>query len=274
MAKCVSTWIKEINGQRLQLPCGKCFACRGKRASGWSFRLIKEAEVSTSALFITLTYEPEKTPITQNGFKTLLKSDLQKFFKRLRKLNTEKLKYYAVGEYGGKTLRPHYHIILFNADIETIDKAWKLDDKEIGYIHTGDVTKASVGYTLKYISKIGKIPLFERDDRLPEFSVMSKGLGKNYLTKNMIKYHRTDLLNKMFITIEDGKKIALPRYYKDKIYQPMEKQWIGLHLENKQRIEDSYKNLSTISKEWDKEIAIINHKQRMFEKTKTKKDKL
>lgn len=274
MAKCVSMWIKEINGQRLNLPCGKCFACRSKRASGWSFRLIKEAERSSSALFVTLTYDPEKAPTTENGFMTLWKGDVQKFFKRLRKLNKNKLKYYAVGEYGGKTMRPHYHIILFNADIETIDRAWKLDDKEIGYVHIGEVTPASVGYTLKYISKIGKIPLFDRDDRVPEFSLMSKGLGSNYLTENMINYHRNDLLNRMHITIEDGKKLALPRYYKEKIYEPMEKQWIGLHLENVEREKLKHMNLSTKNAHWDEEIRNNLAKQRKFEKSNIKKDKL
>ena len=31
--------------------------------------------------------------------------------------NTTPLKYYAVGEYGGQTKRPHYHIVIFNADL-------------------------------------------------------------------------------------------------------------------------------------------------------------
>lgn len=102
--------------------------------------------------------------------------------KKLRKANPDhKLKYYLCGEYGGKTFRPHYHLILFDAVLPTIQKAW-----EHGSIHYGAVSGASIGYTLKYMAKPGKIPLHQNDDRVPEFSLMSKGLGKNYLTEAMV----------------------------------------------------------------------------------------
>jgi len=34
----------------------------------------------------------------------------------------------------------------------------------------------------------------------------------------MKKWHKSDLENRMYVNLEDGKKIAMPRYYKDKIY--------------------------------------------------------
>ena len=58
---------------------------------------MKEGERSNSALFITLTYDTQFVPITENGYMTLKKSDLQKFFKRLRKLSNERLKYNSIG---------------------------------------------------------------------------------------------------------------------------------------------------------------------------------
>lgn len=207
----------------MSLPCSKCPNCKKRRASSWSFRLIKESEKSTSALFVTLTYDTRYVPITKNGFMSLLKTDVQKFMKRLRKRSSEKLKYYACGEYGSKTMRPHYHLILFNASVLDIEHAWALDDKKIGEIYVGKVSDASVGYTLKYISKDGKIPLFPGDDRLPEFSLMSKGLGKNYLTKEMIEWHHNNLTERVFVPLKDGKKIAMPRYFKDKIYDNIQK---------------------------------------------------
>lgn len=124
---------------------------------------------------------------------TLNKKDIQDFIKRLRqwqKNDASSIKYYAVGEYGGQTLRPHYHIIIFNADINFIEKSWSICTNKklktfskIGNIHYGSLTEASVGYTLKYISKAKQIPLHSNDDRVPEFSLMSKGLGINYLTE-------------------------------------------------------------------------------------------
>lgn len=111
---------------------------------------------------------------------SLAKRDVQLFFKRLRKSQPEgtSIKYYTVGEYGGKTFRPHYHAIVFNAAINTIQDAWQM-----GTVHYGTVSGASIGYTLKYMAKISRIPLHSNDDRVPEFALMSKGLGEAYLKK-------------------------------------------------------------------------------------------
>lgn len=158
------------------VPCGKCPKCLGKRVSGWSFRLMQESKVSETSNFITLTYDTRYVPITRNGYMELSKRDVQLFFKRLRKIHSKtmgasagSIRYYAVGEYGGKTNRPHYHIILFNAKLELIQPSWQM-----GQIHYGAVSGASVGYTLKYMNKVKRIPMHRNDDRQPEFSLMSK----------------------------------------------------------------------------------------------------
>lgn len=189
---------------------------------------MQEDKRSSSAYFLTLTYDTAHVPITAKGYMTLQKSDVQKFFKRLRK-NHEvegiktKIKYYVAGEYGGKTYRPHYHIILFNASLHLIDKSWKK-----GVIHYGTVGGASVGYTLKYMMKPSKIPLHNNDDRVPEFSLMSKGLGENYLTNATREWHEADMEGRTYLPIDGGKKIALPRYYKDKLYTKEQREHIGV----------------------------------------------
>lgn len=158
---------------------------------------------------------------------TVSKKDVQDFFKRLRYYSPKKpkIKYYAAAEYGSDTKRPHYHIILFNADPKNIDVAWGM-----GSVYYGTVSAASVGYSLKYISKKGSIPIHSRDDRLPEFSLMSKKLGANYLTPAMIEWHESDIENRMYLNIEGGKKISMPRYYKDQIYTIEQREHIGAKL--------------------------------------------
>lgn len=157
-----------------------------------------------------------------NGM-TLDKEDVQKFFKRLRKHHKKnkrdgRLKYYLAGEYGGHSYRPHYHIILFNGHYADVMEAWKINGEQIGQIHFGTVTEASIGYSLKYISKPKRIPLFANDHRTPEFALMSKGMGDNYITKAKIHWHHADLDNRYYIPLPDGKKAPIPRYYKDRIY--------------------------------------------------------
>ena len=95
----------------IPFPCGKCPPCQKRRISGWSFRLTKHGQVSNTSQFVTLTYDESNVTKSENGLQTIRKTDLQKFFKRLRKLNHEKISYYAVGEYGDKTQRPHYHLV-------------------------------------------------------------------------------------------------------------------------------------------------------------------
>lgn len=95
----------------IQVPCGKCQICQRNLVHDWAVRLRYEAYSSKSVYWVRLSYDHEHLPINESGFVTLCKADLQKFFKRLRK--KIKFRYFAVGEYGGKNGRPHYHILFF-----------------------------------------------------------------------------------------------------------------------------------------------------------------
>ena len=189
---CITPFYKNIDPtshKEVGFPCGKCYPCLQRRVSGWSFRLMQEHKVSTSGYFITLTYDTDHVPIKLSGYMTLDKSDFQKFIKRLRKQDKSAIKYFAVGEYGGRTMRPHYHAIIFNVyNVDNIDKCWNK-----GTIHYGTVTEASVGYTLKYMMKKSKVPLHRNDDRQPEFQLMSKGLGLSYLTDAIYNRQRNNV---------------------------------------------------------------------------------
>lgn len=211
---------KASDPYHIPVPCGRCPECLKRRVSVWGFRLRKQEEVSDTAHFITLTYDTDNVPISPNGFMTLDKTDVQKFFKRLRKIhpkNAQKISYYHAGEYGGKRGRPHYHIIIFNAREKDILRSWNL-----GSVDVGTVSGASIAYTLKYINKGKVVPAHPNDDRQPEYATMSKGLGANYLTPSVVKHHKKNL-KKAFIVLEDGVKIPIPRYYKDKIYTEKER---------------------------------------------------
>lgn len=224
MFTCMKPFVKKVETNFHTLPCGKCPFCLQRRVHQWSFRLTEEEKVSFSSFFITLTYDNKNIPKSQNGLPTLTKRDPQLFFKSLRKRNKHKIKYYLGAEYGDKTQRPHYHIILFNAKLETIQPSWPH-----GHVHYGEVTEASMQYTCKYISKTKRVQNNEYDDRQREFSLMSKGLGLNYLTPQMIQYHKADLEERVNCTKKGGHKIAMPRYYKDKIYNSDERGIIKAH---------------------------------------------
>lgn len=126
------------NGEYIPVGCGKCPPCRRNRTNGWVFRIMQEDRISDSAYFVTLTYDGDNLPRSYNGLPTLVKSDFQLFMKRLR-INLKRagkqssLKYYAVGEYGSKFKRPHYHAVIFNLpDTDLIESTWGK-----GGIHVG-----------------------------------------------------------------------------------------------------------------------------------------
>ena len=203
--------------------CGRCQPCLRKKQIDWAFRLNKELMVSSSACFLTLTYNDETCPWAEGGF-SLLKKDFQDFMKRLRKhAGSTKIKYYACGEYGDKTERPHYHAIVFNLPRpfeKFIQKAWKY-----GHIHIGTVTEASIFYTTKYALKgLKRKNAWEVDERgrEPEFQLMSNGLGVSYVKDIVVDYLKTN--GTKLLTVQGGAKKKLPRYYIEKMFvDPEEK---------------------------------------------------
>lgn len=257
MAYCIEPYRKE--GSEISFPCGKCFDCRKRRAASWGFRLSQQCQISDTAYFITLTYNTENLHFALKARRpTLNKRDVQLFIKRLRKQHPgQKLKYYLAAEYGGtKKMRPHYHLIIFNMQLTTLlgeqtarrtlkvptlyldgkfEYNIKLWDK--GHITIGTVTNASSMYTLKYLSKPKRVPQYKRDDREPEFSLISKNIGKNYTDSQQIKdWHRADPNERMFVHFQNY-KIAMPRYYKEQIYTAEEREQIAEHIIEKQKTE-------------------------------------
>lgn len=180
-----------------------------------------------------------------------------------------KIKYYAVGEYGTRTKRPHYHAIIFNA---TLDKILKPEDVEqikqgvipldgkyqfespmweYGHITIGKLTEASSQYILKYIQKQKKIPLFKGDDRTKEWAASSKGLGLNYINEKTIKFHQRDI-NRQYLTKENGEKVGMPRYYKDRLYQKWQRELVTMRLQKEELEKHKNKDYKTMTNDFKK----------------------
>lgn len=195
----------------LTVPCWHCFECRANRSAAWAFRLEQEEKQHAEAHFITLTYSDENL-IWVGDKPTLLKSDLQKYWKRVRKSHSKhsknKIKYYAVGEYGTKTHRPHYHAIVFGARADDLEYSWKA-----GHVRFETVCPAAIRYVTNYLCKSAD---YDVTDLTPEFSAMSKNLGLGYITPQMVKWHQQNAAN--YVVRPGGIRQALPRYYKDRIF--------------------------------------------------------
>lgn len=259
------------NREKVPVPCGKCPPCLTRRTSGWVFRLLQQEKISESSVFLTLTYDTDHVNISEKGYMTLCKKDYQDFMKRLRKHhklvgNSSKLSYYACGEYGSKNWRPHFHAIIFNCDKELISKSW---DK--GQIYVDKVTGASIAYTCKYMNKGKLIPVHQNDDRVPEFSLMSKKMGMNYLSDEIVRYHKADL-SRAYVNNGDV-KVAMPRYYREKIYTKGEREAQGkiveqLQVDNEGRRLQSYIDRTGSSDGYDR--ATFESQKAQYESFKKK----
>lgn len=228
---------KAVRGYRTQIvPCGKCPECKKRKQLEWIFRLKVQLKHSKNAFFTTLTYE--NPPESFNGYKTFDSSDHQKFIKRLRKhaqsqnLASKNFKYYSVSEYGTKTERPHFHQILFNLPEELSNKDLFAAIWGKGLVDIQIANHNAIAYVTGYL--LNKVHLREttdvpkdEDDRLPEKAWMSKGLGKDFLSERVIEFYNKKRLP--FIFEEGGKKTTIPRYYKDKIFNDLERKIVALN---------------------------------------------
>lgn len=205
----------------LKVPCGKCIACRIKKRTEWSVRMLHELNYHKANSFITLTYSDEHLP----GDGSLKKRDLQLFFKRLRKelaKDNRVIKYFACGEYGDLTNRPHYHSILFGCGLSIEDRNivmrnWNYTDwsvEEIKNNSFGIAEQDSIRYVAQYIDK--KLTgdkaneVYKSQGREPVFRLLSNGIGLRHCLDNP---HYSDNL---YITV-NGIKMTIPRYYIEKL---------------------------------------------------------
>lgn len=145
-----------------------------------------EAEGYDDNCFVTLTTAPEYG-------ETLKPEDLQKFFRSFRKrIAPRRIRYFAVGEYGGKFGRPHYHAAVFNwpycvrgvardgeacscVACSPVDAAW-----DFGFVSVRKFERGSAAYVAKYtVKKMTRPDDFRLKGRYPEFARMSlrPGIG-------------------------------------------------------------------------------------------------
>lgn len=243
-----------------QVPCGRCHNCLSRKMRGWVFRLKNEALVSTSVKFITLTYNDDNLIHTGTGRPTLHKEDFVRFIKRVRKnSNVKGIKYYACGEYGAVYQRPHYHAILFNLPEEygltseyddrgetRIQRDWKR-----GAVQVVNANENTMGYVCKYLLKpeLKRNNADPNDDRVDEFTLMSKGLGANFMTHDMTEYLKSHLNGNIK---QNGYNMQLPRYYKEAIFSKEERAII-------RRKAERYREECKDSKiKWDERIRLDN----------------
>ncbi|QXP08240.1 MAG: replication initiator protein [Arizlama microvirus] len=180
----------------MDIPCGYCLLCREEQARQTAVRISHEAQLWDENSFLTLTYNDANIP----AHGSLDYTHLVKFWKRLRK-EIGTLRYYAVGEYGDKTFRPHYHACLFGhafihdrvivqTDPYLLWESAKLNQVwGLGRVRIGALTFETARYTASYVTKKlrSKQRYVRTDEETGELipvtqprAFMSRNIGKDW----------------------------------------------------------------------------------------------
>lgn len=231
---------KETGNEQLRVPCGECHGCRLENSKTWALRCRHEASCWDHNIFVTLTYDDAKLPfrgsLDRRHVQLFLKSLRAKYVGVQRAPDSERqpIRYFGCGEYGTRTRRPHYHLLLFNFfapdqkpygkdtySSESLQKLWGN-----GSVLIGSVTAASAAYVAGYATKklngralsdfkdpITNVETGEYHEMVPEFSMMSlkPAIGFYWYQK-----YKNDLKNGYLVS--DGLKVPVPRFYQDKFF--------------------------------------------------------
>lgn len=128
----------------------------------------------------------------------LVKKDLQNYLKRVRKhiskYYNEKVRFYACGEYGPTTLRPHFHILLFfnSAKLaenirQIVFQAWKM-----GIVDSSFVNGSASSYVASYVNSRANLPEVLASSTSRPFSSHSFFLGETILLPTDEELQRLD----------------------------------------------------------------------------------
>lgn len=243
-----------MDSYSMSFPCGHCVACLIRKRKDWATKLTHEMSQFEKCCFLTLTYDDEKVPTTSRHcwtdsrksfsfgasadmVNTLCVRDVQLFVKRLRRhleylpkilLNrvgrdhvTTPIRYFCVGEYGPKTHRPHYHLIIFGwspSDVRPffrsksgqqvyrsaqVEKLW-----EHGYSTVEAAGNGTALYCAQYVTKKFTKASNPLDSFVvPEFfrySTKGGGMGTTWLKK----FYRQCLnISTPYVTYRHGQNI-------------------------------------------------------------------
>lgn len=158
-------------------------------------------------------------------------SDCQKFLKRLRfhakDKYDEKIYFYGVSEYGPRTYRPHWHLLLFFNSDQLASAIQQLVSESWAYGHSNcELSRGgSASYVASYVNSNVCLPsLYIQHKSIKARSLHSKGYGTNSVFPSQVTIHDFEkmssiLLNGECISVNGKvKKIYPSRSYKCTVF--------------------------------------------------------
>lgn len=210
--KCTDERLKYI-----PVTCQNCEECRKAKQREWRVRMLEEIKSDIRGKFVTLTFTEEWLDILEKESNSteanqVTTKAIRLFLERWRAKHKKSLKHWFITELGHKnTERVHIHGIIFtDEEKEEIEKRWGYGRVDVGY----SMNEKCVNYVMKYILKVD-----EDHKNFRGRILVSPGIGKGYIAKFNAKQNKyvpngTDETYRL----ENGAKVKLPTYYRNKIY--------------------------------------------------------
>jgi len=239
------------------IPCGNCMECRAKKKREWQVRLTEDVKHHKNGKFVTLTFNDEALKKYEarvsrriQGYErenTAVGLAVRHFLERWRRTYKKSIRHSLITELGHKgTKRIHIHGFLWtdepneviaerwgNGDITIGERKYYVTGKhedrnvdvKVGYGKDSYVGDKAIGYITKYINKVDQEHKYYKSKMY-----ISNGIGKGYAES--VQAHNNRYRGKNTIetyTINNGKKIGLPTYYRNKIYTDAQKEQLWLN---------------------------------------------
>lgn len=249
----------------IRIPCGKCLGCRLDRSRDMATRIVCESMdyPAHTNWFVTLTYaQPDdlewlprlgaRPSVNADGALTLDGKHPTDFLKRLRDHHARKvgydydvplwydalhdqyvpmgLRYFLAGEYGDRSMRPHYHACILNMPLNDIklightvqgnplyNSSLLTDTWGFGHVVLAPMSYQTAAYTARYcLKKADGVAneVYESMNLVPEFTRVSRrpGIGARYLLEHAQEIYAQDELVLPAISKDKPNKQRPPKY--------------------------------------------------------------
>lgn len=242
---------EDIRVTEVPVGCGKCMECKKQKAREWQVRLQEEIKTDKRGIFVTLTFSNESIKELYNTKDKLTGYNLdnhiatiatRRFLERWRKKYKKSVKHWLVTELGHNgTENIHLHgIIWTDEDPKEITRIWRYGFTWLSTDNKGYVNEKTVNYIVKYIHKTDEIHTEYKSKILT-----SPGIGKGYLKGINAKTNKYNgEKTKEYYKTNQGIKLGLPTYYRNKIYTENEREQLWLDKLDK---EERYVNGTKVS---------------------------
>lgn len=238
--------------------CGNCLECRKQIAREWYVRLLEDIKYHKGAQMVTLTFSTEalkhisedkiswkdkKTKEIKNcyinelsGYKrdnAIATRAVRLFTERWRKKYKKAPRHWLISELGTQRYEHiHLHGIIYG-NVHEVERIWNNGIVSYGFVYKGHtyngqlvnyVNGRTINYMTKYVSKMD----FKHKAYKP-IILNSKGIGKGFIDNMNLEQKFNYENTRDFYRTETGHKIAMPSYWRRKLYTDEEREAMWMH---------------------------------------------